>query len=1498
MALMGLMTFGTQAQRVTDKLDRGLVAMKVSGGVYLNWRIFGEEYYDVTYNVYRDGVKVNDAPLSVSNFTDKSGTTASTYTVAAVVHGQEQMQCKQVTPWSTSYKEIKLKHEGIKSTLVPNDACCADVDGDGELEILMKFDNLSEINASYPRGGYQGEYSIFECLKLDGTRLWWVNCGPNMGDFQNNEQNIVGYDWDGDGCAEVVMRACDGTVIHMADGTTYTVGNASANVRAATGGGTNWFVTTDGEYLLYMDGKTGKPYQCLPYPLKRLESGETNFEAAWGDGYGHRASKHFFGAPYLDGRKPSIFLARGIYTRHKMIAYDVDPQTHQLKERWRWFNNSNGPWKGQGYHNYAVADVDMDGRDEIVFGSMVIDDNGKGLSTTGFGHGDAEHVGDLNPYVHGLEIYACMEDHPGNNFRDATTSKVYHRFVADRDDGRAMAGNFTNSFPGGLGCSAREGAISTITGEAISGLEATGVNTNFRIYWDGDLCEETFNYLDGKNTAGCIAKYGSWSPIYTCEGSMTNNDTKGTPCYQGDILGDWREEIIMRTSNNNIRIYLTPTATKWRNYTLWHDHQYRNAMVWQMCGYNQPPHASYFLGELEGITIAPPPLTMMGRTEVANGGTIGSSLNGQHAIVCETGNSSVSIEAGAQPEVLTFNVPTWVQGTAASECTTQNTKINYTTYTCTVSGGGIGGAARLVKQGDGVLTLPKADFTHTGATDVWGGTLNFDGTMKQSPLWLNRHTELNSNGGEFKSIKADYGAVIRPGGDQQGSITTDTLALGFGSRLAIDLYSEGMKADVVNTNVLKIERKTGSAWTKGGPEYLMPVIELKGHLADGEMKMAAGKYVIAEVGEVVGSVDDLTMEGLNTQKKSLYVEDGKLVIEIIGMRDAAAIEWTGATSNKWDVGDTYNFAIGTEQEATTFVSEDEVTFGDQATTKSVSITADVYPSKVIVNSTGNYTLTGAGAIGGNAEFVKENSGTVTMNGENSYTGGNHLRGGITKVKKLANQYSATGNLGAMTSTASLFTIEDGATLQTTDKVEQGSPMQMIGEEGGIINNAQDFVVSKAISGTKLTKKGSGWMKLNVSNSGLNNLVVMAGTVQCVNANTPAKTVELQAGEIRENTSSSYTINVPKGKTGTWYMANRSTYSNTVTGEGTLVAYCTTEKGTNYYATRTPVQCNFSNFEGILKPTSSVDDPNNLRFTLNTTSGMPKGTMNIDPKVEVQNSGKTFRIGRLMGSGKLGGSCTFSNGASVGANTWQVGNDEDWTCNVKVTSNANLVKLGAGKITWNGANDNTGTTTVKEGELCLSPASNLGSGRLTVDEGAILSGANVQSKALANSAVTINGELRPGVQLTSTSGTIYFNNKNVTIGTKGRIVFNAKSSSVLTSLNGIGTLTVNGTICIVAVDENTLQVGDEIRLWSEGTKLAGTPKFDMQGGVTWDTSRISEGVLVVAGIDTGVNPVLADTDPCNVYDLKGRLVRRLPSATSTEGLPAGVYIRGGRKVIVK
>ena len=1516
-------TMSMFAQRKIDKLDRGLVAMKVSNGIFLSWRVLGEEYYDVSYNVYRDGELITPTPLSVSNYTDRSGGTSNKYTVEAVWTGSSQSdlidrqrevlslgtQCAPVTPWSSSYKEIKLTHEGISSTLIPNDACCADMDGDGELEILMKFDNLSEMEQSYPKNGptingkVTHEYSIFEVLKQDGTRLWWVNCGPNMGDFQNNEQNIVAYDWDGDGKAEAVMRAADGTVIHMANGETYTVGNSSVNVRGTTGGGVNWFVTTDGEYLVYMNGETGEPYQCIPYPLKRLEAGE-NIETAWNNRWdgGHRCSKHFFGAPYLDGRKPSIFLARGIYTRHKMIAYDVDPETHKLVVRWTWYNNTNGPWKGQGYHNYAIADVDMDGRDEIVFGSMVIDDNGKGLSTTGLGHGDAEHVGDLNPYIHGLEIYACLEENSGNNYRDATTSKIYHRFIAGSDDGRAMAGNFCNDFPGSLGCSAREGAISTITGEAVSGLGTTGVNTNFRIYWDGDLCEETFNYLNGKNTEGCVAKYGSWSPIYTCEGSMTNNDTKGTPCYQGDILGDWREEIIMRTANNNIRIYSTPTATKWRNYTLWHDHQYRNSMVWQMCGYNQPPHVSYFLGELEKITVAPPPLTMSGRSEVANGGTINSSLNNNHVIVCETNNTAVSIENGASPYILTFNIPSWVQGSAPSECATQNTKITYQTYKCDVTGGGLSGNARLVKQGDGILNLPKADFTHTGETNIWEGTVNFDGKMKSSPVWLNRFAELNSDGGEFKTIRMDYGSILRPGGaDKQGSITADSLGLGFGSRLVVDLYSEGTSCDFMKLKKLGIERKTGSAWTLAGPPNLMPVIELVGHPANNETEVAPGKYVIAELASadgLIGSVENLIIEGLANQKKAIYMEDNKLIVEIIKLRDAAKVTWNGNINSIWDFGETANFLMSDESgsEATEFVSGDEVVFDDQATNKTVTITGNLLPTSVTVNNTAAYTIGGDGSIAGTASFTKEGTGTVTMNGNNSYTKGNFLKGGIVKVSALSNQYSETGNLGGITKSASLFTMENGATLQTTANVEQGSPMRMVGDAGGVINNPNEFLMNASVSGTLLTKKGAGSLKFGANNS-LTKLIVAAGHIDC-NSGNPASTVELQGGTIWDNTqATTHAIIVPKGKTGTWNLTNTyyTAYANKITGAGTLTI------NPRNTVSRVRITGNWSEFTGTIKHTNT-----SIWLPLDASTGLPNGTLDIAEGCAVTNVCKAFTIGKLTGKGSLRQPiANFQNSSAVsGSNTWNVGNSEmgnftfDGTIDDDGGNNkSNFAKIGTCKMSISGRWSNTGTVIIREGELAIKQGAAPGKGSLTVEKNGTLSGITTSSGNLTNTSFTINGTLQVGASATATSGIMNFNNKNVTIGSTGILAIGVRKASADYRIGNINALTINGTISIYVPETHILKVGDEVVLWS-ATSFSGTPKLAnlvIDDKLQWDTSRLSEGVLVVAEIDpaTGIQNINAQSSKYAIFTLDGRY-----AGTDEQSLSKGIYIRNGKKIIVK
>ena len=586
-----------------------------------------------------------------------------------------------------------------------------------------------------------------------------------------------------------------------------------------------FFIHDGAEYLLYLNVQTGEPYQTIDYPLPRLEKGETDMKKALVDGYEHRSSKHFFGAPYLDGSHPSIFLARGIYTRHKMIALDVDPATHRLKERWRWNNNTPGsPWYWQGYHNFGVADVDMDGRDEIVFGSMVIDYTGKGLSTTGLGHGDAQHCGDFDPYSPRLEIFACNEENHNNNYRDATTSRMYYRTTGQRDDGRAIAGKFIDEIPRGQAMSSRDpNVIGMASHKAIAWEKKNNIAQNFRIYWDGNLCDETFNYKNGKNTEGCILK-ARRGEIAVLQGSLTNNSTKGTPCLQADLFGDWREEVVMRTPDDNIRIFTTDIETPWRNYTLWHDHQYRNAVVWQMCGYNQPPHTSYYLGQTDGITLAPPPLTTTGRTLVADNTAMGRETNGKHIMLCDNGDMTVTVKPGCSPYILTDNTPTWVQGHD------DNRRITTTSYTHTLTGGPFSGAMRLVKQGGGVLVLPNKVQTYTGETNVWEGNLRFDGTLKNSTLWLNRHTKLVTNGGIYeKGIRAEYNATMQIGKDDKPrTVETDSLYLGFGSRIVFDLFGGNdadTASDLVKAKVLSIEKKD---W-KNAPRYSAPVFQFSLH---------------------------------------------------------------------------------------------------------------------------------------------------------------------------------------------------------------------------------------------------------------------------------------------------------------------------------------------------------------------------------------------------------------------------------------------------------------------------------------------------------------------------------------------------------------------------------------------------------------------------------------------------------------------------------------------
>ena len=917
---LAMLTVSTvNAQRLTDNLDRGLVAVNMDGSTFLSWRILADEYFGTTYNVYRDGTKIAEG-LTVSNYTDSS--VGTNYTVRAVVNGVEKTQSAYITslwPSSARGNNVDMYISGridlaltpvydrngndVTANYSPNDAEFADLDGDGQLEMIIKRLNTVDAANVYPQSNTT-EFVMLDAYDINwqtggATLMWRIDCGPNMVSLNSTEINIIAFDWDEDGKAEVVLRGADNMIVYGSNGKSrlYTIGDMTVNTRntfdPANGAQYAW-THTGNEYLIYINGKTGALYQQTTYPLLRLEYANT-LPAEWGGrGYGHNSSKYFFGAPYLDGHTPNLFMARGIYGTHKMIAMNLNKNNHTWSERWRWkCNDTNSPWYGQGYHNFIVADVDEDGRDEIVYGSMVIDDNGKGLYTTGYGHGDAQHVSDFNPYRKGMEFMGCLEDSPswGCNYRDATTGEILYKFTATNDDGRCMMANISNNYPGSLGHSAASQTISSVTNGEVSDassifhFKTTNISLNFRIYWDGDLLSELLD-SPGTMSSPMIFKPEVGRLLTGAVGNM-NNDSKNNPCFQGDLIGDWREEIVVRNGTNAVSIYTSVIPSENPIPCLWLDHQYRQAMVWQMMAYNQPPHLSYFLGEMEGYTQAPPPLTTKGREVVGNNTNIDGYYNGKHVLHNEYDNTSISISGGS-PAVLTINVPAWVQGH-------DNNNITTTTYSCNLTGGAMSGETRLVKQGNGILNMSNAVHANTGNTDIWGGTVNFDGTMQNSPIWMNRHTTLNTTGGTFNSgLTMEYGATLNVGGDDCSRVNISELTLNYGARVVLDVNGIGdAEHDWLNATTLNIDdSKVGvGAWENYGPEYIVPVLKL-----NMSSTLGNGRYPIGNVTTVNGDLSRVKIEcaAINASNLRLIHEDGILYLQVsdVATANEASIEIT------------------------------------------------------------------------------------------------------------------------------------------------------------------------------------------------------------------------------------------------------------------------------------------------------------------------------------------------------------------------------------------------------------------------------------------------------------------------------------------------------------------------------------------------------------------------------------------------------------------------------
>lgn len=583
--------YGTQGVgRLMENLDRGLCATLSGSGMLVSWRTLATDNANTIFKLYKNGELIGTYDTNqVPTIFVEGATTSDVFTMDAFVDGvmvefaesaivlgiKNSGQSGAYTEFSVTPPAEQTMPDGTTCTYTPNDTSVGDVDGDGQYELIVKWDpSNSKDNANE---GYSGSVFI-DCYKLDGTRLWRIDLGRNIRAGAHYTQMVV-YDLDCDGKAEMMVKTADGTV----DGKGTVIGNASADYRGSDGR-----IIQGPEYLTLFDGQTGAALHTIDFEPARGNIGD------WGDTWGNRGDRMLATVAYLDGQKPSAVFGRGYYAKTAVVTYDIVDK--KIVKRWSYDTgtNSSDPAFNQGNHSLIPMDVDADGRDEIIYGSVCFDDNGKVKWSTGLGHGDCMQAGDLIPEREGLEVFQVHEHHYCAEVHDAATGEIIWKLDGTGDVGRGIALNLTSDSAGMEFTSIVDGQIyayNPSTGKVES--QGYGWNDeikwsmNSAIWWDDDLEREAMDRTMIEDTVG---------RRFTGDGSY-NNGTKSNACLTADLFGDWREEVVLQADGGTkIRIFGTTFETDTKLFTLMHDEQYRLGVATENVGYNQAPNTSFFLG--------------------------------------------------------------------------------------------------------------------------------------------------------------------------------------------------------------------------------------------------------------------------------------------------------------------------------------------------------------------------------------------------------------------------------------------------------------------------------------------------------------------------------------------------------------------------------------------------------------------------------------------------------------------------------------------------------------------------------------------------------------------------------------------------------------------------------------------------------------------------------------------------------------------------------------
>lgn len=1463
---MAMSSNNVLAQRIQQPLGRGVVVSVNGSSATVTWRRLAQEPENATYNIYVNGSKITPSPVTNTNYATNTSKVpiGSEVTVSVVADGVESAQS---TPYEVVSRDLRNMFMSIRFDASPLTASGyttdyvwpADLDGDGEMDYVVNRKSLSTGLDNYVEGYLR-----------TGEHLWTVKLGPNELSCAGQDDMILAYDMDCDGKADVVVQTSDGTQFWDAGNKTFGLYVNGLTTGDTDGDGIIDYETQSSRnaprYMTVVDGMTGAE-KCSVEQTYNNSYNRTNRSALMGDEY----NKHVghVGIFYPDGIHPAVIMEW--HTRNSNGSHNY----HNSAFAFDFSSGKAGTWQelfckntgGPAFHQIRIADVDGDGRDEMLTGGYTMDNDGSTLNNPGIAHGDRFRTSDIDPDRPGLETFAIQQnagDMLGQILYDAATGEGIKRWylsgVGDVGRGECM-----DVDPNHLGWEmwSTMGGVYNAKGDLIP--EHTPPYPTEGIWWDGGLDREIVQTSDSHYNVYIQDFYnGRLIEIAKLSGWRYVTVYAKRAAFWGDIIGDWREELVLLHKENGVCVgivgFTTDYTTTVNNiYCLQEDPHYRGDCTTK--GYYQSPNTGFYLGYNMPRPQLPPTmvtdLVWQGTDSYSNyeRSATAAYADGKSLLIDLNTDDAISVNAAMQPSVL-YAMP--VNGQRV-----------------TLSGAGsLAGDMDLWKSQQGTL-VTNVPLDYTGTTYISEGTLEVNGEIKGAVSLRARGTlsgKATVNAIDFEGALNYEGCRLMP---------TEQMTFKQGLRLNRKVYME-MDITTAESNqradLIKVEGDLGLS-----APAIFTIVPAENDVQPGKFKL------IEYTGQLTGKAN-FSVRGLTGLSYEIVHEDKAFYLVINAQRNASSsVLWKGYTNNIWDY-QTPNFLLGTD--TTEFVAGDEVEFTDEAQSILISIDELMPIGKVTVNNdTKNFTFTGEGGLSGTGSLVKEGKGKLTLAATKSdYTGATIINGGSVVVKELADG-GLPSSIGAASSAAENLQIGKGTLIIDNSNTATNRAITLT-----------DTATIQVISGATSLKgqiKGSGMLvksgagQLNITYGGANTWSggtrLMAGTLAMGSWNTTFGTstskIEVAGNStirVFDNNSTSAvptinnTIDILKGKTLTIAGGQRCAIRGKLTGEGTLRI--------SFPYVRGDVYTNMSAFQGTYEATSG-------QLRLASAIDLSQGTLKLGAGVyaaHVEGGGKnekvlTSKIGTLTSSAS---DCTLASGI------WNVGylGSDDTYAGI-FNSAATLNKYGEGKLTLTGASQ--GKLNIYEGSVLVGNTSTATTtGATTVYEGGTLTG-NGQIAAVT---VKKDGTIDAGKSSLITGTLTLTSSLNVNKG--GIIHIDARGTTTVRcdAFKVAGKTTLTSPTFKLEHTGDGFKEGDELPIFTgNGTiTLSGTPTFEPAipcEGCLWDYSTLeTDGTLRVIADGTGIDnsELTIDNSQLTIYDLTGRKVE-----TITE---KGIYIINGKKVI--